>query len=84
VHVVNGDHGAPVIDGIDGNGPAAAAGITTGDTITAVDGMAIGGVDQLKAAIAAHLPADVVTLTVTHADQTSVDVAVTLGTAPSM
>ena len=52
-----------------------------GDVITAVDGVAVSGVDQLKAAIAAHLPTDVVTLTVTHADQTSSEVGVTLGTA---
>lgn len=84
VHVVQGDGGAPIIDGIDVSGPAAAAGITTGDSITAVDGMTLGSVDQLKSAIAAHLPTEVVTLTVTHADQTSVQVAVTLGTAPSM
>jgi S1-C subfamily serine protease len=52
--------------------------------IVAVDGAAVLGVDQLKMAISGHLPADIITLTVTHADQTSTDVAVTLGTAPSM
>ena len=84
VHVVDTDGVGPVIDGIDGNGPAASAGVASGDAITAVDGVAIAGVDQLKAAIAAHLPGDVITLTVVHADQTSSDVAITLGTAPSM
>ncbi len=84
VHVVQGDDGEPIIDGIDGNGPAAAAGLTTGDTITAVDGKAVGSVDQLKSAISAHLPTEAVTLTVTHSDQTSAQVVVTLGTAPSM
>jgi S1-C subfamily serine protease len=84
VHVVAGDHGTPIIDWIDASGPSAAAGITTGDSITAVDGMVIGGVDQLKTAIAAHVPTDVVTLTITHADQTSAQIAVTLGIAPSM
>lgn len=84
LHVVDPGHGSPVIDTIDGNGPAATAGMIVGDTITAVDSNAIGGVDQLKAAIAAHLPGDAVTLTVTHADQTSTDVTVTLGTTPSM
>jgi S1-C subfamily serine protease len=55
-----------------------------GDIITAVDGVAVGTVEQLKAAMAHHAPADVVTLSLTHADQTSADVDVTLGTAPSM
>ena len=84
VHVAAGDDGSVIIDGIDGTGPAAAAGLMTGDTITAIDGMAIGSIDQLKAAIAAHVPTEVVTVTVTHADQTSTQVSVTLGTAPSM
>ena len=70
--------------GSDPDGPAAAVGIVVGDVITAVDGVAVANVDELKAAIAAHAPDDVVTLTITHADQTSADVAVTLGTAPSM
>ena len=84
VHVVDVDNGSPVVDAVDGNGPAAAAGIIQGDTVTAVNGTAVGTVDQLKAALAAHLPADVVTLTITHADQTSTEVAVTLGIAPAM
>ncbi len=84
VHVVGTDHGAPVVDSVDGSGPAVAAGVIVGDTIAAVDGNAIGGVDQLKAALAAHLPGDAVTVTITHADQTSTDVTITLGTTPSM
>ena len=84
VHVADGDRGAPVVDRIDPNGPAAAAGIVTGDAITAVDDIPVGGVDQLKAALAGHSPADTVTLTITHADQTSSQVSVTLGTTPSM
>jgi S1-C subfamily serine protease len=84
VHVADVGHGAPVVDSVDGNGPAVAAGVIVGDSIAAVDGKAIGGVDQLKAAIAAHLPGDTVTLTITHADQTSTDVTVTLGTTPSL
>ncbi len=84
VHVVDGDHGTPVIDSIDGNGPTAAAGLIAGDSITAVDGAAVGTVDQLKAVIATHQPADVVILTIAHADQTSTDVTITLGIAPAM
>jgi putative serine protease PepD len=84
VHVVVGDQGALVIDWVGPDGPSAAAGLVAGDSITAVDGVAIHGVDELKAAVSKHVPADVITLTITHADQTSADVAVTLGTAPNM
>jgi S1-C subfamily serine protease len=84
VHVVDNGGVGPVIDVIDGNGPATAAGLVSGDVITAIDSVAVADVDQLKAAIAAHLPGDVVTLTLGHADQTSSNVTVTLGTAPSM
>jgi S1-C subfamily serine protease len=84
VHVTENDQGAAVIDRVDANGPAAAAGIVTGDDITAVDDVAVVGVDQLKAALAGYAPADTITLTVVHADQTSSEVTVTLGTTPSM
>jgi S1-C subfamily serine protease len=84
VKVTTGDQGALVVDRVDPDGPAAAVGIVVGDIITAVDGAAVTDRDGLKATIAAHAPADVVTLTVTHVDQTSGDIQVTLGTAPSM
>lgn len=84
VHVVVGDQGALVIDWVGPDGPSAAAGLVAGDSITAVDGVAIDGVDELKAAMSKRVPADVITLTITHADQTTADVAVTLGTAPNM
>ncbi len=84
VHVADGDRGAPVVDRIDPNGPAAGAGIVTGDAIAAVDDTTVGGVDQLKTVLAGHSPADTVTLTIIHADQTSSQVTVTLGTTPSM
>ena len=84
IHVVTNDQGVPTIDAVDPNGPAAAVGLVPGDAIAAVDGTAVLSVDQLKMAISGHAPADIITLTVTHADQTSADVVVTLGTAPSM
>ncbi len=83
VHGVDGEGGLTV-DGVDPNGPAAAVGVIAGDVIAAVDGIAVTTVDGMKAVIAQHAPDDVVILTVTHADLTAVDVAVTLGTAPSM
>lgn len=85
VKVITDDQGALVVNQVDPDGPAAAVGIQVGDVITAVNGETVANRDGLKAAIAAHVPDDVVTLTVTHAgEQTSADVAVTLGTAPSM
>jgi S1-C subfamily serine protease len=84
VHVVSNATGALTIDWVSPDGPSAAVGLAVGDVVTAIDGVAVASVEELKAAIGAHAPADVITLTVTHADQTSTDVAVTLGTAPSM
>ena len=84
LHVTANDQGALVIDRVAEDGPSAAAGIVEGDVITAVDGVEVTSVDQVKSAIVAHDPNDVVTLSVTHADQTTQDIAVTVGTAPSM
>jgi S1-C subfamily serine protease len=84
LHVTADDQGALVIDKVADDGPSASAGIVVGDVITAVDGVAVNSVDQVKAAIMGHVPDDIVTLTITHADQTTADIAVTVGTAPSM
>ena len=84
VHVVEGDHGSPLIDRVDANGPAAAAGIIAGDAIAAVDGVAVTVVEELKATLATYLPTDTITLTIVHADQTATDIPVTLATTPSM
>lgn len=84
VHVVVGDQSALVIDWVGPDSPSAAVGLVAGDIIAAVDGVAVNGVDALKAAVVTHAPGDVITLKITRADQTSVDVSVTLGTAPNM
>jgi len=84
LHLTANDQGALVVDRVADDGPSVAAGIVAGDVITAVDGVPVTSVEQVKAAIVAHAPNDLVTLTVTHADQTSADIAVTVGTAPSM
>jgi S1-C subfamily serine protease len=84
VHVVADAEGKLIVDWVGPDGPAAAVGLTVGDIITAVDGAAVGSVDDLKAILSGHAPADDVKLTITHADQTTTDVVVTLGTAPSM
>jgi S1-C subfamily serine protease len=79
-----GESGAASVGGVDANGPADAAGIAIGDIITAIDGVAVTDFDDLKAAIAEYAPGDVVTLTITHVDQTASDITVTLGTTPSI
>ena len=84
LHITANDQGALVIDRVASDGPSAAAGVVVGDVITAVDGVPVTSADQVKAAIVAHSPDDTVTLTLTHADQTTADIAVTVGTAPSM
>ena len=84
IHVTAGNQGAPTVDKVDPDGPAAAVGVAVGDVVTAIDGVAIHSVDELKVAIATHQPDQNVTLSVTHADQTANDLVVTLGSAPSM
>jgi len=84
IHVTSDDQGAPTIDKVDPGGPAAAVGVAVGDLVTAIDGVAIHNVDELKVAIATRQPDQDVTLSVTHADETTADVVVTLGSAPSM
>ena len=83
IHIVDSAAG-PAIDAIDPNGPAGQAGMVAGDVITAVDGVNVATIDDLKNAIAAHAPGDAVVATVLHADQSSADLTVTLGTAPSI
>jgi S1-C subfamily serine protease len=84
LHLATGAQGALTIDWVSPDGPSAAVGLGVGDVITAVDDVPIANVEELKAAIAAHVPTDVITLSVIHTDQTTADVEVTLSTAPSM
>jgi membrane-associated protease RseP (regulator of RpoE activity) len=62
------------------DGPAADAGLDSGDTITAIDNAAVNSHDDLKAAIDGYTAGDEVTLTVTKKDaDSSEEVKVTLG-----
>jgi putative serine protease PepD len=63
-------------------GPAAAAGLKTGDVVTAVDGREITTSNQLTAAIAGHSPGDKLKLSVTRGGS-ELTVTVTLGTRPA-
>jgi S1-C subfamily serine protease len=84
VKVTAGDDNELAVTWLDPDGPAAGIGLVLGDVISAVDGEPVGTPDELKAAIAAYAPGDVVNVTVTHADLTIVEVAITLVAAPSM
>jgi putative serine protease PepD len=64
------------------SGPADAAGLKTGDVITAFNGKPVGNYDALTAAIGAAKPGDKVTLTVTNKGSTR-HVTVTLGSRPA-
>jgi putative serine protease PepD len=67
---------------VSGGGPAADAGLKSGDVVTAIDGKAIGGADALVNAVDAHKPGDQVTLTVRRGGDTS-QIKVKLGTRPN-
>ncbi|MCW2582529.1 MAG: Peptidase and chymotrypsin/Hap, partial [Klenkia sp.] len=67
---------------VQSGGPAAAAGLETGDVITAVGDRAITTSTELTAAVRSSSPGEQVTLTVRRGDSTST-VDVTLGTATS-
>jgi len=56
------DGGASVV-GVEAGGPAADAGLETGDRVTAVDGVPVADVDALLAALDEHEPGDRVDLT---------------------
>jgi len=64
------------------DGPAAAAGLETSDIVTAVDGEAVGSMQEFAGRLARRSPADEVTLTVVRGDAEQ-DVGVRLGERPS-
>src|SRR3954470_14775790 len=59
-------------------GPASDAGLRSGDVVTAVDGSAVTGSDDLVGAVQAHAPGDSLTLTIRRGGSTR-SVQVTLG-----
>jgi S1-C subfamily serine protease len=73
--------GATIAGVIDG-GPAAAAGLTAGDTITALDGTAIDSAAALTAALGAHTPGQSVEVTWTDTSGASHSANVTLAQGP--
>ena len=82
IHVGDAPNGGATIGSVQAGSPAATAGLKAGDVITAFDGKTITSADDLTAAVAAHVPKDKVTLTVTRGGK-SITVDVTLGVRPS-
>ncbi len=62
--------------------PADKAGLKAGDVITAIDSKTISNADDLTAEVAAHKPADKVTVTVNR-NGGSKSLKITLGVRPS-
>ena len=71
-----------LIQNVSSSGPAASAGLRSGDVVTRIGSAAIKGTNDLVAAVAAHAPGDRVQVTVKRGSGTQT-VTVTLGTQPT-
>jgi putative serine protease PepD len=78
----DGSAGGALVGAVSSGGPAADAGLRTGDTITAIDGTKVADSNALISVIAAKDPGDKVTLTVRRGSDSSQH-TVTLATQPS-
>jgi S1-C subfamily serine protease len=77
--VLNDDpSGRLSIGAVDPAGPAAVAGLTSGDVIVSIDGTVLTSGQALTEALAQHSPGDVVEFVVERSDGSDVTVAVTL------
>jgi S1-C subfamily serine protease len=76
------DSGEPLLAGTLSDGPAAAAGLSAGDTITALDGHAVTSTVGLRRLIASHAPGDTVSVTWTDAAGSRRTADVILAQAP--
>jgi putative serine protease PepD len=86
VTTVTGANGAPAGAGVvsvTAGGPAAKAGIRSGDVITAVGGTGTPDVQALSALLANARPGQSVKVSITHPDGGTASVAVTLGQLPN-
>lgn len=70
--------GGVVADGVDGQGPAAAAGLRPGDVVVTIEGESVGSPGEMWSAMADHRPGDRVTLAWLR-DGRRVQATVTLG-----
>ncbi|HEX6743200.1 MAG TPA: trypsin-like peptidase domain-containing protein [Solirubrobacteraceae bacterium] len=71
-----------LIQSVASSGPAAGAGLRSGDVVTRIGSATIKGTNDLVAAVAAHAPGDRVQVTVKRGSNTQT-VTVTLGTQPT-
>jgi S1-C subfamily serine protease len=74
--------GGVLVTEVEAGGPAAAAGITSGDVITGVNGQATPDPNTLADVVAGLTPGKKVAVAVTHPDGTTQTVQVTLGQYP--
>jgi S1-C subfamily serine protease len=74
--------GAPV-GGVESGTPAASAGLEAGDTVTSVDGQAVGSTADLTRILGSHRPGDKVTIGWTDASGATSSARVTLATGPA-
>lgn len=82
VSVQNGSDGA-AIAGVLSGGPAADAGITAGDVVTAVGGTAVTSADGLSTALKSYSPGDRVTVTWVDTSGATHSATVTLAAGPA-
>jgi S1-C subfamily serine protease len=73
----------PGVAAVEGGTAAAAAGLTVGDVLLAIDGRPVGSLEVLRSALAAHEPGDRATLRWRSADGTTRRATVTLGSSPT-
>ena len=88
VRSVRGGNGATapgvMIGGILSDGSAAAAGLSEGDVITAVDGTAVSSSSGLQSVILTHKPGDAVNVAYTDATGQNQTATVTLASGPPL
>ena len=82
VRVGDADGGGAELAEVVNGGPAAKAGLESGDVVTEVDGNAVSSGDDLRLAVENHKPGDEMTLTVKRDGDTKT-ITVTLGTRPA-
>ena len=70
------------ISGVEANGPADNAGLTAGDTITAIDGQLVTAGEDISSALSSSRPGDRLTVEWVDADGTSHTATVTLEAGP--
>jgi putative serine protease PepD len=83
--VATGDSTDPagaVVGSVSADGPAAHAGLRTGDVVTAIDGRQVSDSGDLVAAVSAHAPGERIELSVRRGSSTET-VTATLGRQPS-